>query len=171
MQLWHLLKYAELTEVVRQNDKLSINLLKKVWVGNVDDDDDEKLFKAKFIHETNEHSPKDALQMYAESETAMKRNEAVLNDLPREFYTIEANHKIPDNCKYPFALIQTARNQKQTNTRGLVELLNLKIGANVILTVNTDRQDRLINSQTGNMKHLEYVQHSVRKVYVKFSDE
>ena len=30
MQLWHLFKYAKLTEVVRPNDKLFIDLLKKI---------------------------------------------------------------------------------------------------------------------------------------------
>ena len=36
--------------------------------------------------------------MYAENEPAMKRNEAVLNNLPGEHCTIEADDKIPDNC-------------------------------------------------------------------------
>ena len=44
MQLWHLLKYAELTEVVRQKDKLLIDLLHKVQVGNIDDDDQGKIY-------------------------------------------------------------------------------------------------------------------------------
>ena len=30
LQLWHLFKYAELTEVVRQNEKLFIELFNKV---------------------------------------------------------------------------------------------------------------------------------------------
>ena len=30
LQLWHLFKYAELTEVVKQNDKLFIESLNKV---------------------------------------------------------------------------------------------------------------------------------------------
>ena len=47
----------------------------------------------------------------------MKRNEAVLNELPGEIYTIEANGKIADNYKYPLALIQAAQNQKQTNRK------------------------------------------------------
>ena len=41
--------YAELTKVVRQNDK--------VRVGNIDDDA-EKLLKARFIHESDENYPK-----------------------------------------------------------------------------------------------------------------
>ena len=62
--------------------------------------------------------------MYAENEPAMKRNNAVLNDLPCQFYTIQANDKIPDNFKYSLALIQAAQNQKQTNTGGLAKLLS-----------------------------------------------
>ena len=38
LPLWHLFIYAELAEVVRENDKLFINLLNKFRVGNIDDD-------------------------------------------------------------------------------------------------------------------------------------
>ena len=79
--------------------------------------------------------------MYAENEPAMKRNEA---DLPGEFYTLEANDKIPDNCKYPLALIQAAQNEKQTNTGGLTKLLKLTIGTKAMSAVNIDTQDRLL---------------------------
>ena len=108
--------------------------------------------------------------MYAENETAMKRNESVLNELPGEPYIIEANDKIPDNCKYTLTLIQAAQNQKQTNT-GLAKFLNLKIGAKVMLTVNIDRQDRLINGQAGVISHIEFAEGSARKVYIKIFDE
>ena len=60
--------------------------------------------------------------MYAENETAVKRNEAVLKSLPGDLYATEANDKISDNCKYPAALLQAAQNQKQTNTEGLVKV-------------------------------------------------
>ena len=36
--LWHFFKYAELTEIIRHNDKLFIDLLNKVRVGNINDD-------------------------------------------------------------------------------------------------------------------------------------
>ena len=108
-------------------------LLNKVRVGNIKTDV-EKLLKARFIHESDKSYPRNALDMYAEIAPAVKRNEVVLNDLPGEFYTIEASYKIPDNCKYLETLIQAAQNQKQTKTEGLAKLLKLKnVGAKVIL--------------------------------------
>ena len=153
---------------MKKNDELFVDLLNKVRVGNIDDDI-EKLLKARFIHESDESYSKDALHLYAENETAIKRNDAVLNEC--KLYTIEADVKISDNCKYPFATIQAAQNQKQTSTRGLSKLLKFKIVAKMMLTVNVDIQDRLINGQTGNISHIEFVRSSVRKLWIKFSDE
>ena len=63
-----------------------------------------------------------------------KRNDAILNEccsnLPGKLYTIEADDKIPDNCKHPLATIQTAQNQKQTNTGGLPKFLILTLVLN-----------------------------------------
>ena len=101
------------------------------------------------------------MHKYAENEPAMKKNEAALNNLPGEIYTIKANNKIPDNCKQPPALIQAPQNQKHINTEGLVKLLKLKIGLKVMLKVNIDIQNGLINGQTGNINHIEFAQGSV----------
>ena len=50
-------------------------------------------------------------------------------------------------------------------------MLKLKIGAKVMLAVTVDKQDRPVNGQTENIEHIEFVQGTVRKVYVNFSDE
>ena len=50
-------------------------------------------------------------------------------------------------------------------------MLKLKIGAKIMLTVNIDIQDRLINGQTGNIRHIEFAEGTIHKVYITFSDE
>ena len=81
-----------------------MDLFNKVRVGNIDDDE-ENLLKA-----SGENYPKDVFHMYAENEPAMKRNKVALNDLSGELYTTEANGIVPDNYKYPSALIEAAQN-------------------------------------------------------------
>ena len=140
-------------------------MLNKVCVGNIDDEV-ENLLKSRFTQKSDENYPKDALHMYAENEPAMKRNEGVLNELPGKLYTIE-----PDNCSYPLVLIQAAQNQKQINKGSLANVLKLNIGAKIMLTVNIDIQDRLINGQTGIVRHIDFAQGSACKVYIKVSDK
>ena len=62
LQWWHLFKYAELTKIVGQNDKLSTDFLNKVRVGKINDDV-EKLLKARFTYESDENYPEYVLQM------------------------------------------------------------------------------------------------------------
>ena len=40
-----------------------------------------------------------------------------------------------------------------------------------MLTVNMDIQNRLINGQTRNIRHIKFAHAIARKVYVKFSNE
>ena len=154
LQLWHLFKYAELTEVIKQNDKLFIDLPNKVKVGNIDGNVG-KLLKSRFIHQFDENCPKDTLRMYAENEPAMKRNEDVLKDLP---YTLEASDKIPDNSCYS--------EPKANKRRRFTKLLKLKIDTKLMLTVNIEIHVRLIYSQTVKIRHIDFTQGCVRKINI-----
>ena len=58
------------------------------------DNNVEQSLKVRYIHESNQIYRKHALLVFAENEPATKRNEALLNDLPGEFCTIEANDKL-----------------------------------------------------------------------------
>lgn len=50
--------------------------------------------------------------MYPENTQTVLRNQTVWSNLPWEIYPIEAIDKIPDDCTYPFSVIQAAQNQK-----------------------------------------------------------
>ena len=68
-------------------------------------------------------------------------------------------------------LLLTSSQREKINTGGLANLLQLKIGAKVMLKIILDIQDRLNNDKTGNISHIEFPQSIVRKVYVNFFDE
>ena len=91
----------------------------KFRVGNTNDNL-KKLLKTKFVNESDENYPKVVLHMCTQNEPAMKRNEAVLNDLTGEFYAIEANDKVPDNFTHThnthwhqFKILRIKRKQRQ----------------------------------------------------------
>ena len=106
-----------------------IDLLTKVRVSNIDGDV-ETLLKDIFKRESDRNLAKDASHIYAENEPTVKKNEAAVNE-PGELYTIGTAGNVPDDCKYPLALIQAAQNQKQTNMEGLAKLLKLKTDSKV----------------------------------------
>ena len=77
--------------------------------------------------------------------------------------------KILNDCRYPLPIIQAAQNQKQTNTRGLGNLIHLKIDAKVILTTDINIQGCLINGQVVDFSQIDISQNSVQKINDKFS--
>ena len=58
-------------------------------------------------------------------------------------------------------MIQAAQNQKQTNAGGLTKIIQLKIGAKFILTINIDSQDLLINAPVGEFAHTDIAQDTI----------
>ena len=61
--------------------------------------------------------------------------------------------------------------ENQSETGGLASTLQIKSNVRVMLTMNVDLQDRLIDGQSGTVKHIEINdQHNISKVYIKFDD-
>lgn len=54
---------------------------------------------------------------------------------------VSAIDKIPDDGKYHFKVIEGAQNRKQIETGLLEKLIDLKVRAKVMVTVNVDIQD------------------------------
>ena len=63
------------------------------------------------MHKSDKNYAKDLLQVCLTGVLREWRSHEkewiVVNDLPCEYYTIEANDKIPDHCKYLLALIKS----------------------------------------------------------------
>ena len=79
------------------------------------------------------------------------------------------DHILAD-CKYPETLISFAQNKKLSETGGLAKCLELKIGANVMVTVNFGIQDMLINGQVAEVARFEVMKSMAKNVYLKFQD-
>ena len=147
--LWRLFQLAELDEIMRQKDDFEfIELLNKIRVGNVDGIVESKL-KARFMEKSDENYPHNSLHIFAENIPVNAHNRTFLENLPGQLHQIESIDDIPCNCTYPQEVIAAAQNRKQTDTGGLAKVLELKVGARIMLTVNIDIEDRLINGQVG----------------------
>ena len=89
LDLWHMFQFAELIEIMRQNnDKDFIDILNEIRVGNVDTSV-KNLLCSRFISPNNRNYPSSALHIFAENSPVRKHNEKMLQRLatPLVFYT------------------------------------------------------------------------------------
>ena len=70
------------------------------------DENNENFLKVRFIDRSDKNYQHDPLHMYAKKAPAAFKHQIVLSSLPGEVYSVEANDKIPDGCRYPFSIIQ-----------------------------------------------------------------
>ena len=144
--LWKHFKIFELTEVMRQReDSQLIDLLNQVRVADIKPTDKE-LLESRVIQPLNDQYPHDALHIFAENATANQHNLKMLQLVESAHHMIPAIDLLPKNI--PQQKINEILNYKQSETGGLVQILQIKLNAQVMLTVNIDLQDRL-----GNIKH------------------
>ena len=157
LNLWRMFQFAELTG----------DLLNKIRVGNVDEDI-QKQIRERFIEESDTNYKENAWHMLAENYLTVKHNRKMLNKLPGKIYIINATDQIHADYKYPQTLISLAQNRKYSKTGGLAKCLELKVGANVVVTVNVDIQDMLINGQVGEVVGFEIKNSIVKKFIPSF---
>ena len=105
-----------------------------------------------------------ALHIYGKNAPVTARNNAVLNDMPGELFTIKARN-----------MHRTIKNWKpQTDNAGCVKntpfqsILKLKKGAEVILTLNVNTVDGLTNGARGILLGVEKKNGAVSKLIVEF---
>ena len=170
LELWYLFKMAELTEVIRQRgDTRLIEMLNKIGVEDVDDVV-ESLLKSRLAVQKEVSYPTEALHLFAENTPADEQNKFMINELNSECVLIKAIDKFPMNLVFSETDYEFIKNAKLSVTGNLAYSLELKIGAKVILTCNTDIEDCLINGQIGTVYHFMSNHQQVLRIYVKTDD-
>ena len=105
LNLWRMLQFAELTEVMTQSrDTKFIDLFNKIRVGNVDENA-QKHIRERFVEESDTNYRENALHMFAENYATVKHNRKMLDKLLGKIYN-------PADCKYPETLISLSQNKK-----------------------------------------------------------
>ena len=93
----------------------------------------------------------------------------MLNKIESNMYSIAAVDILPKNVSQ--SAIEKVLQQNQSATGGLARILQIKVDARVMITVNIDIADRLTNGQIGIIKHVSFdSNHSVKTVYIKLDD-
>ena len=107
--------------------------------------------------------------MFAENKPSFDYNELMLNEILGEVISINAIDEVPQEIHLSDQ--QTIKTRKIGDTGNLASFLNLKVGAQVMLTIHIDLEDRLVNGLVGKVMYLRYVNNEVKVIHVKFNDQ
>ena len=76
MDLWHKFRFAELDQVMRQDDEIFLNMLNKIRIGEIDQNVD------RFIGKNGLYYPGRILYIFAENAPVKRQNDNQLKDIP-----------------------------------------------------------------------------------------
>lgn len=105
-----------------------------------------------------ERYPSSTLLVFAENQPIIFHKKKILNALEGVRYELCVIDKILDNFKCQLKTIESAQKRRQTETVGLAKLIYLKIVVKVVITVELDIQNRLMNSQVGEIAECSMIQ-------------
>ena len=167
--LWKLFKMFELTEVMWQRgDAEFVDLLNNVHTGDTQPCDI-RLLESRLLNHYHPNYPQNAFYIFSENASAKRQNLEMLYSIEENIFTIPAKDQFPKSS--PCQKIIEVLNRNQVEPRGLAGVLDIKLNARVMLTVNIDLQDRLVNGQLGTVKCIRTDSgRNVSKIYITFDD-
>ena len=159
--LWRLFTVVTLEENHRQgDDKIYGDLLNRVRTGDHTDDDIALLTTR--VRPNTDPGFDDAIHIYGTNAKVNARNEAKLNQMEGELFTVKAK-----NASKTVKTFTTNNAGCVQNTPFLKEL-NLKIGAEVVLVHNIDTLDGLTNGCRGVLVDREKKGNTTCRLVIKF---
>ena len=176
----NLFKLHELVEIVRQNsDPEFAALLNRLReTDNPDNISHDDIEEIRALENTDTSNwPDRYIKLYMYNHLTEKCNNIALeqllrNDITAELYRIRARDSSKDtktgSCK-----VTVSDSENISKTANLPTILQICIGARVLLTHNIDTEDRLINGSLGTIKLIYRVMNNrpTGIIYVKFDDE
>ncbi|XP_066928370.1 uncharacterized protein [Clytia hemisphaerica] len=168
-ELWRSFQMAELTEVMRQRDDIDfVDLLNQVRSGELDEEKEE-LLKSRFITKDSPDYPANITHIYAENKPVDLYNLQMLEKLPTEKHLILAQDEVPKNLTR--SDLNFIENAKARDTGGLARIIEMKVGARVLISKNIDIADRLVNGQVGTVMRFKFdCNNKISGFYVKLDD-
>ncbi|XP_066912801.1 uncharacterized protein [Clytia hemisphaerica] len=168
-ELWRSFQMAELTEVMRQRDDIDfVDLLNQVRLGELDEEKEE-LLKSRFITKDSPDYPANITHIYAENKPVDLYNLQMLEKLPTEKHLISAQDEVPKNLTR--SDLNFIENAKARDTGGLARIIEMKVGARVLISKNIDIADRLVNGQVGTVMRFKFdCNNKISGLYVKLDD-
>ena len=128
---------------------------------------DIRLLESRVIKPQSSNYPQNALHIFAENAIAKRHNLEMSYSIEGNIFTIPAKDQFPKSI--PRQKIIEVLNHNQSESGGYVEVLDIKLNARVMLTVNIDLQDRLVNGQLETVKCIHTdSERNVSKIYIKF---
>ena len=138
---------TELTEVMRQRDDMTfIQLLNKIKVGDIDDFA-ESILKEQYMEEDNYQ--KCILHMFAENTPVKDHNYLMFTQLNSPVTSVKATDSVRERQQPSPVEILSLKSRKLKDSGNLTYMLQLKIGAKVMLAAKIDISHTLTNDKIG----------------------
>ena len=152
-----------MTEVYRQNDKDFIHALNQIRFGECDSDSEKMLQKRNFPESTE--IDKDIIRLFSVNQKADLENERRFKEIEGKTYTFTAHDSVCAWVDGDFKMVSPTHkaltdydknqyNQFDKDCR-MLKVLELKVGARVILIANQDFDTGLVNGSCGNVTKID----------------
>ena len=96
MDLWCIFRLPELEQVMRQDDKVFLDMLNKIRVGEIDQNVEDAI-KSRFIDKNDPRYPGTILYIVTENAAVERHNNNQLKHIPAQLITTPAKGEVPKN--------------------------------------------------------------------------